>query len=516
MKYDPVMLRIFNEKQLFLDDLLIESAENVARVWHQPVKYGDNPVLKTDKPWEGVLELTVNGFQILYDPEYKLFKFWCINTQCSEVRKGQGALGDSTYSILYAESEDGVNWVKPECGAVINGMKTNTVIQNGYNLTSVIDPHETDRKKRYKGVYTPHKQFGDVDGILSVVSEDGIKWEVIDSRPSFGLSGSHQDDVAVMSYDPNGRLFILNMRHYDMYAVSSNLKNPVIGYFTPPHYPLNWSRMAKRRIWQAESSDAVHWSEPYCVLTPEDGLDGLDEAFYGLSQYRMGTGLLGFLTTLSYVPNHLGVRLVYSRDGKNWTHLNNRKLLIDRGPKGAWDEFMTTMPSPCIEFNGELYFFYGGAINHHDWWLTGAREEIDAPEAYDKSKVRYSLGLAKMRMDGFASLIATVRPGLLITRHFISDGRYLMVNARCAVNGSIRAEIADGRDEVIPGYGKDDCDVFTGDDTKHVFSWKGVTQLPPADFARPSYPARENERLRKIRFYIDKAEIFSFTMKKDI
>jgi hypothetical protein len=516
MKYDPVMLRIFNEKQLFVDDLLIESVENVGRYWHQPVKYEGNPVIRKDRPWEYVMELTVNGFQILYDAECKLFKFWCINTKCGEVKEGQGALGDSTYSILYAESSDGVNWIKPECGAEIDGMKTNTVIQNGYNLTSVIDPHETDRKKRYKGIYTPHRQFGDVDGVLSVVSEDGIKWEVLDTPPAFGFSGAHQDDVAVMSYDPNARMFIMNMRHYDMYAINSDLKNPTVGFFTPPYYPMNWSRMAKRRVWQTESSDAVNWSEPYIVLSPEDGLDDLDEAYYGFSQYRVGAGIIGFLTTINYVPNHLGARLLYSRDGKNWIHLNNRKLLIDRGPEGSWDEFMTTLPSPCIEFNDELYFFYGGAINHHDWWLTGAREGIDAPEAYDRNKVRYSLGLAKMRMDGFASLKATMRPGILITRHFISDGRYLEFNARCSKGGAIQAEIVDAHGEVLPGYGRDDCDAFTGDDIRHVFSWKGQKLLPPVETNRPSYPAREDGRLRKIRFYINKAEIFSFTMKKDI
>jgi len=177
---------------------------------------------------------------------------------------------------------------------------------------------------------------------------------------------------------------------------------------------------------------------------------------------------------------------------------------------------MTTMPSPCMEYNGRLYFFYGGAINHHDWWLTGAREGIDSPEAYDRSKVRYALGLATMRMDGFASLDAAVRPGILVTRHFISDGTYLEVNARCMKNGSISAEIVDAHDNVLPGFSRNECDVFTGDDTRHVFSWKGNRKLPVADMTRPSYPDRETVRLRRIRFHIDKAGIYSFTMKKEV
>ena len=42
--------------QLFIDDLLIETAEGLTKVVNQPVKYENNPVLVTDHVWEELQE----------------------------------------------------------------------------------------------------------------------------------------------------------------------------------------------------------------------------------------------------------------------------------------------------------------------------------------------------------------------------------------------------------------------------------------------------------------------------
>lgn len=513
MNLDPTMLRIDNEKQLFLDDLLIESAENICRTWHKPEKYQGNPILQPDQPWEHILELTVNGFQVIYDKKYRVFKCWYTDRNCSSADFGSTTIKNSRHNILYAESIDGINWYKPLCGKGNGNTGTNIVISDGKNLALAIDFYEKDERKRYKGLYTSFKPCGDCDSVHAVYSEDGKEWHVHEESPSFGRCGSRTDDVIVMSYDPVGRLFIVNMRHYDMYAINSNRNNPTVGMFTPPYYPLNWSRMAKRRVWQAESPDAVHWSQPYPVMTPMDGCEELDEAFYGMCQYRTGDIVIGFLNSFRYVSNDIEVKLVYSRNGKTWTHLNNRRTFLGKSEKGSWDDTLVAIPTPPIEYDGKLLFYYGGAVNHHDWWMTGKREGLPVPEAYDMDKVRYQLGLAVMRMDGFASLGATVRPGILITRHFISSGRHLEINAKCKKDGFIKAEIVDANDHVIPGFGYEDSDAFTGDSIGHELTWKGKAELPVVNMSRPIYPEREGDRLRKIRFHIKDADLYSFTLK---
>ena len=237
----------------------------------------------------------------------------------------------TAFHLLYAESEDGVHWRKPELDVFQHeGRNTNIVIPNAYGMTYILDPHEEDSARRFKSIYLsylPKKLFESSWKVMAATSEDLMHWNDLPERPQMGRAGSKMDDSNALSYDPFGRIFILNMRHYDMYAIARNLDNPELEEWTicPPYYPLDWRRINKRRIWQTESADMIHWSEPYAALTPEDGEDELDETYYGFYPFPAGGVQMGFLNTMSYVSNEMRVRLVYSRNGKNWHHLNKRQ-----------------------------------------------------------------------------------------------------------------------------------------------------------------------------------------------
>ena len=511
---DSTLLNIATEKQLFVDDLLVESVEDICRTWHDPQKVSQNPLVVKDQPWEHIPYFSCNTYQVIRDPADGLFKCWYTDWEKPEIRAGERSMGASVFNVLYAESEDGLTWRKPVFDHhPVDGRDTNIVIANGYNLGMAIDPHEADPARRFKGLYTGFQAGGDTGDIFAVTSPDGIRWNPMDERPTFGKHGSRLDDVIIIRYDPVGRLFVMNTRHYDMYAIARNLQNPTIGAWCLPHYPMDWRRMTKRRIWQAESPDLIHWTEPYPVLAAEDGLDDIDECFYGLAQYPAGDVTIGLLNIYHYVANTMCVRLVYSRNGKTWTHLNKRQPLLKPGGPGQWDAYMVTQPTVPIEVGDELYLFHGGSRNHHDWWITGAREGLDVPEATDISQVEYCLGLAKLRLDGFVSLDAGgVRRGILITRPFISTGTTLTVNARCRPGGSIAVEMVDVHDQVIPGCSRDQCDVLNGDSTGHVVSWQGRDKLPDVTNERAEYPKAELGRIRKIRFYMDNAELYSFRL----
>ena len=161
-----------------------------------------------------------------------------------------------------------------------------------------------------------------------------------------------------------------------------------------------------------------------------------------------------------------------------------------------------------------MYIYHGGASCHHDWWITGAQEGVKAPETTDLSLARFGLGLAKLRLDGFASLNAgRERPGIFITRPLISDGTRLVVNARCRDEGSLAAEMGAVDDNVIPGFSREECDVFSGDSVRHTFSWNGRTEIPVATTERAMYPEPERDRFRKIRFFMENAELYSFAIE---
>jgi len=101
------MLNIGTDRQVFADDLVIESAENVCRTWHQPVRAREGPVLRKDRPWEHITYFSCNTWQVVRDPADGVFKCWYTDWDKPEVRPGDTAVGKSTFHILYAESEDG-------------------------------------------------------------------------------------------------------------------------------------------------------------------------------------------------------------------------------------------------------------------------------------------------------------------------------------------------------------------------------------------------------------------------
>jgi hypothetical protein len=515
MHFDFTMLNIGSERQLFLDDLLIESVENVCRTWHRPLKEPTGPLIVRDQPWEHVSYFSCNTYHVLHDPQDGLFKCWYTDWYKPESKPDDIAIGASVKKILYAESEDGLRWRKPRFMLYPHaGEPTNVVIPDAFNIAVLIDPHETDGNKRYKALHTRFVTGDrDTSAVVAATSPDGIHWTQTRQRPVIGRSGARTEDVLVLHYDEFSRMFVLNTRHYDMQNVARNLANPVVGHFTPPYYPLDWSRMAKRRVFQAESADLLHWTIPYPILTPEDGQDDLDETFYGMCQSTVGGLKIGFLNTFHYVANTMCVQLVYSRDGKRWVHLNKRRPLLKPGGEGAWDAYMVTLPCPPIEVGDELFFFHGGSSNHHDWWMTGAREGIPTAEATDPATVFYALGLARLRRDGYASLDAgSIRPGILITRPFISGGTRLVVNARCKPGGSIAAEIADVYDQVLPGFSRAECDPFRGDAVSHAFTWQGRAAIPAGPLEHAEYPKPEIERFRKIRFYMENTELYTFML----
>jgi hypothetical protein len=94
----------------------------------------------------------------------------------------------------------------------------------------------------------------------------------------------------------------------------------------------------------------------------------------------------------------------------------------------------------------------------------------------------------------------------------ISTGEHLVINAACRGGGSIAVEVVDLQDRVIPGFSQEACDVFSGDSVSHIVSWQGKTSIPVRSRERAAYPHAENERFRKLRFYVRNADLYSFAL----
>jgi len=221
-----------------------------------------------------------------------------------------------------------------------------------------------------------------------------------------------------------------------------------------------------------------------------------------MAQFKLGTVHLATVAVLRAVENEMDVQLLASRDGVRWGRTNKRQPFLAPRGDGHWDGHMVSMVSPPIDVGDETWFYHGGTDFHHDWWMFGAAEGMDHPEARSALGGSWGLGLATLRKDGYAGLYATKhREGIVVTRPVISLGTKLEINARCAPGGSVRVEVAGHDDEVIGPCTKDRSDPFTGDSVSHTATWAGDASIPTT---------HGQGTWRKLRFYLRDAELFSF------
>ena len=82
------------------------------------------------------------------------------------------------------------------------------------------------------------------------------------------------------------------------------------------------------------------------------------------------------------------------------------------------------------------------------------------------------IGLAMLRLDGFASLAASFDGGRVTTRPFALNGNELWVNAK-ADYGQLTVELLDGEEKPIPGYAAEDCVALAEDGVAIPVRWRG-------------------------------------------
>jgi hypothetical protein len=503
------------EPQLFVDNALIECAQAVTRRWHKPGRH-PAPLIVRDRPWEHTPYFTYSNYTVLRDPADGLVKCWYEDLN----RLTPGSRHPMRNRQLYAVSRDGLTFEKPELDICpLGGRPTNIVMghadgapaspenpwaEEGVHSANVcLDPFPSRPEDRFRCVFSrcvpsPERWR---HATSCARSADGLIWEPYSDTPVFGASGSQLGDVSCLWYDSDSRDFVQNTRRGTMFQAPHPADTPRLGGWFGPYYPHRPDLQNKRRIFQTRSHDFIHWTDPTLLLGPDDDFDNLDEGLYGMGQFRVGRVHFGLLGIFRHTDSEMDVRLVFSRDGRTWTPADRGiPFLAPRGD-GAWDAHLVSMTSPPIPEGDIWRFYHGGAACHHDWWMAGD-ENLDHPEARDpEAHVRFGLGLATLRREGFASLDASaVRSGYVLTRPLRSNGSRLRLNAACRPGGSVRVAVLDRANGSLAPCSRDACDVFTGDATRHLVTWQGSPDIPAGDGWRKLYIELRRASLFSFRF----------------
>jgi len=437
---EPIVLN--QTKQLFLDDYLIASMDNVVRKIHPATKHPANPVIRPTEPWETNYVLIGS---VIRDGEK--FKMWYL------ARGGRA----------YAESRDGLNWVKPVFDFVkIDGRKTNVLIKKRYNaemdeqalaeykagVPNAIpffrgmfnifkDPYESDPSRRYKMLYTcvDYRIKPKYRGMGVAVSADGFAWKFVKNWVSESV-----DDVSHFMFDERLKKWVLYGR--TMYHSPEVLKawgdNE---YFKTS----NWGRAITR----LESSDLINWDYTEWKKSPialaADTNDPMGSEIYSMKVFKYESVYIG-LPQMFYNREGnqlLDIQLAVSRDGVKFERVGDRTPFIGCSDVGGWDRFNNTEAGTApLEVGDELWFYYSGRLYRH-----GPYKGPDRLESSSKL-TRGAIGLATIKRDRFVSLGASFDKGIIITRPVKLAGKNMHLNAK-ADFGEILVEVLDKNKKVI-------------------------------------------------------------------
>jgi len=460
------MINIRSNKQIFVDDYIIDTRERVVRTYHQFKRHPANPLLVPEKPWERTS--FVYG-TVLHDAETGTFRMWYTNSggfsyaDAEHYSPAKPAAGDQ--HVCYATSEDGLHWQRPNLGIIeVQGSKENNADCPEHRYTHLSQ--------------TP-------DGTRPSFSPDGLHWS--NDAPLIG----RPSDAAMLFFDPaQDRWFVI--------SVSS----PDVRGFT-------------RRSIEITETDLESWSEFETILIADeiddagcaarierlrpildyDNPEHYHAQLHHMVAFRYGGRALGIVTlwdntwyTRGKYPAEplfaggkdrgvVHMQLVWSLhpDMKNWQRVYPRIPLLELSEPGEWDAAAQLPMDAPVRVGDELWLYY-----------SGFSRELNSPRtfgdglAFGAKVPAQGIGVGTMRLDGFVSLDASPRGGIVTTKPVIFTGTELTINARAL--GHITVEILDAEGNPIPGFGPaSDCnggvESISGDSVRHSIKWKNLGKL---------------------------------------
>ena len=131
-------VEVGHERQLLMDQHLVDSTWNCFRRVHQPKKHPANPLIPGGESTADGARTPANVGTVMYDQDLGRFRFW---TTLSDSTRPKF---DASRVQVYWESEDGIEWTAPELGLVeFEGSRANNVIRAAmgyiYGSASVVE-----------------------------------------------------------------------------------------------------------------------------------------------------------------------------------------------------------------------------------------------------------------------------------------------------------------------------------------------------------------------------------------
>ena len=420
------------EPQLFVDDLLIESQENLKRTLHQPKKDngGNFPILQLPPDFFGDIlgTLMANG-TIGYDP--KINKYVMFALAFAAAWDAKAVDGWKRVKLLRYTSDDGLGWnTNPDGSCEVVYPISQKEVQYGKSLqeTFHLDLFSchydlTNEKYPYQGwIFLRGRE--EETGIYHMRSTDGKKWKrgrLVLQRFTREL---RQDgtflmgpgDVSLFSADAKSNRFLGSFKFQNFKGKGTEHLLRSRAYLFVDRLDALIDPRKFKRVDQVPPQKKHNGDEP-------------NDEYYASTAWRYGSHWLGGLKVFhvngDYPYSSSGcafLKMHCSRNGLNWNKLpfenddGVAEIFLSNGKEGDHNGlndggYLTEFTNAPLIINNELIFYYGNSSygkNHPDGVrMTGG-----------------GIFRARLKRDGFVS----VDNGSLTTHPFNLPGNDLYIN----------------------------------------------------------------------------------------
>lgn len=500
-KFKPIINELEGQTLFAFDDVSIPFTRALKLRMHAPEKYAANPVLGRGKSGEAD-SWSIHFYGSIIREKNGKFRMWYVGTGDE---RGQNVHHDtSLWRVLYAESDDGVNWIRPKLGLVdYRGNKHNNILlldpfMGTINIKVLHEPDDPDPSRRYKMVIHAHWMKGTArHGTLAPYgSADGINWKLlVDIKPDTHTE-MPRDKLLLpdVHFEPAGGLY-----KWDGFYYASG-QNPV------PAARTYYSRIARAY----RSSDFVNWSQTSNInfVRHTQHVDKYSRSHQGkqthegISVWNRGNVLLGMYgqwegATKEFSGVLINQGFVVSNDGLSFREPEQEFLFMKVGPDGTWDEGGLMQGQGFENVGDKTYIFYGSG-DLRTW--TAHKKPIPP---------RGSVGLATLPRDRFGHLeFQTAEgegPGEFVTNDIPAkarEARRLFVNADgLGADARLKIELLTHEERPIRGYSGADAAIVTHSGFQTPVTWKGgenIRGLPARFRIKATF---EGERMEGICFY---------------
>jgi len=489
----PTVPTRVEEATLFsFDDISIPYTYNLYLSMHAAQKHPDNPVVPLGEDGEpDEWAQTYYGTVIRHEGK---FKMWYIGTSREGFESPE--LGGNRYSggidtrgwrALYAESEDGVRWVKPNLGLVeFRGSRDNNIVLmpegfRGYHIMVLHEPEDPDPTRHFKatvqvtnyGGYTVPQVAaettfrGPPGAYLTLYSEDGLRWRLAEELiPEGGktISGGIQ---LVTRLEGTGL-----WKWKGMYYLAGQGKG------SPAVEPYG------RHVEIFRSSDLIHWSRTQTMGFAREGQFRRprslkrplpnEQTHEGVSVWNRGNVLIGITgfwhggAKWTDVLHPLG--FLVSNDGLHFREPLPEFIFAEVGEDGRdWDYGGLSQGQGFENVGDKTYIWYG---------QMDQRMGIRAGTPWKRHR---GIGLLLLDRDRFGSL--SVRDpdevGILLTSDLQLEGAaQLWVNAEgLGPRSSLKVELLDRLERPLPAFSGVNSAVVEKSGLRTPIHWRSAHPL---------------------------------------